>query len=94
MKIVRQRKPEMRMEMSPLIDCIFQLLIFFMLSSTFLTPSIRLTLPTAEAGGPPQGQQIIHAAIAQPLPGGFEALIETYLLTSSICSINIVVIKF
>lgn len=38
------------MELSPLIDCIFQLLIFFMLSSTFLTPSIKLTLPTAEAG--------------------------------------------
>ena len=49
----------MRMEMSPLIDCIFQLLIFFMLSSTFLTPSIPLTLPTAEAGETPQGQQII-----------------------------------
>jgi biopolymer transport protein ExbD len=59
MKIHRQRKPQMRMEMTPLIDCIFQLLIFFMLSSTFLTPSIRLSLPTAEAGGPPQGQQII-----------------------------------
>ena len=59
MKIVRQRKPQMRMEMSPLIDCIFQLLIFFMLSSTFLTPSIPLTLPTAEAGGTPQGQHII-----------------------------------
>jgi biopolymer transport protein ExbD len=59
MKIVRQRKPEMRMEMSPLIDCIFQLLIFFMLSSTFLTPSIPLTLPTAEAGEAPQAQQII-----------------------------------
>lgn len=35
--------------MSPLIDCIFQLLIFFMLSSTFLTPAIKLTLPTASA---------------------------------------------
>ena len=39
----------MKMEMSPLIDCIFQLLIFFMLSSTFLTPSIPLSLPTAAA---------------------------------------------
>jgi len=48
--IQRQRRPGLRMELSPLIDCIFQLLIFFMLSSTFLTPSIKLTLPTAEAG--------------------------------------------
>ncbi|MFP6649417.1 MAG: biopolymer transporter ExbD [Pirellulaceae bacterium] len=80
MKIVRQRKPEMRMEMSPLIDCIFQLLIFFMLSSTFLTPSIPLTLPTAEAGGPPQGQQIIITLDAEgqvyltKQPSSFEQL--------------------
>jgi len=44
----RKRKP-ISIDMSPLIDCIFQLLIFFMLSSTFLTPSIKLTLPTAAA---------------------------------------------
>jgi len=48
--IQRQRRPSVRMELSPLIDCIFQLLIFFMLSSTFLTPAIQLTLPSATAG--------------------------------------------
>ncbi len=48
--IQRQRRPSVRMELSPLIDCIFQLLIFFMLSSTFLTPAIPLTLPSATAG--------------------------------------------
>ncbi|MBA62728.1 MAG: hypothetical protein CMJ76_10235 [Planctomycetaceae bacterium] len=48
--IQRQRQPAIRMELSPLIDCIFQLLIFFMLSSTFLTPAIQLTLPSATAG--------------------------------------------
>ena len=48
--IQRQRRPSIRMELSPLIDCIFQLLIFFMLSSTFLTPAIQLTLPSATAG--------------------------------------------
>ena len=42
----RQRKP-VSIDMSPLIDCIFQLLIFFMLSSTFLTPAMKLTLPSA-----------------------------------------------
>ena len=47
------------MELSPLIDCIFQLLIFFMLSSTFLTPSIKLTLPTAEAGSVSSGDKIM-----------------------------------
>ena len=48
--IQRQRRPSVRIELSPLIDCIFQLLIFFMLSSTFLTPAIQLTLPSATAG--------------------------------------------
>lgn len=47
MQILRQRKPSIRMEISPLIDCVFLLLIFFMLSSTFLAPKIRLDLPTA-----------------------------------------------
>ncbi|MBT3889474.1 MAG: biopolymer transporter ExbD [Planctomycetaceae bacterium] len=57
--IQRQRRPGLRMELSPLIDCIFQLLIFFMLSSTFLTPSIKLTLPTAEAGSVSSTDQIM-----------------------------------
>ncbi|MEE2684719.1 MAG: biopolymer transporter ExbD [Planctomycetota bacterium] len=80
MKIVRQRKPQMKMEMSPLIDCIFQLLIFFMLSSTFLTPSIPLSLPTAAAGGPPQSQQVIITLDAEgkvflnKQPSSFEQL--------------------
>ena len=66
--------------MSPLIDCIFQLLIFFMLSSTFLTPSIPLTLPTAEAGEAPQAQQIIITLDAEgqvylnKQPSSFEEL--------------------
>lgn len=38
--------------MTPMIDCIFQLLIFFLLSSTFVTPAATLILPqtTAERG--------------------------------------------
>ncbi len=51
MQILRQRKPSIRMEISPLIDCVFLLLIFFMLSSPFLAPKIHLDLPTA--GLPP-----------------------------------------
>lgn len=80
MKIVRQRRPQMKMEMSPLIDCIFQLLIFFMLSSTFLTPSIPLSLPTAAAGGPPRAQQVIITLDAEgqvflnKQPSSFEQL--------------------
>jgi biopolymer transport protein ExbD len=45
--IPRRRRKPVSIDMSPLIDCIFQLLIFFMLSSTFLTPALKLTLPSA-----------------------------------------------
>src|SRR3989338_5910514 len=37
------------MDMTPLIDVVFQLLLFFMLSSSFiLQPGIRISLPRAE----------------------------------------------
>jgi biopolymer transport protein ExbD len=37
----------MQLDIAPLIDCVFLLLIFFMLSSSFSNPAIRLQLPTA-----------------------------------------------
>ena len=50
------------MELSPLIDCIFQLLIFFMLSSTFLTPAIQLTLPFRHSWHKPKRVRDYHHA--------------------------------
>ncbi len=35
--------------MGPLLDCVLQLLIFFMLSSTFAAPKLGLSLPQARA---------------------------------------------
>lgn len=65
MQVVRQKRVSMAMDMSPLIDCVFQLLIFFMLSSTFLTPAIGLSLPqasTEEAADPMELVVTITAA--------------------------------
>lgn len=45
--------------MSPLIDCIFLLLIFFMLSSTFLTPALRLDLPKVDSQSPTASAEVI-----------------------------------
>lgn len=59
MSISRQRRPSMKMEMTPLIDVVFLLLIFFMLSSSFLSPTIELTLPTARADNSSEPQAII-----------------------------------
>ena len=41
-------KTQLAAELTPLIDMVFILLIFFMLSSSFLKPVIQLTLPDAE----------------------------------------------
>ncbi len=37
----------MSMDLAPLIDVVFQLLIFFMLTSTFAQPAMKLILPQA-----------------------------------------------
>jgi biopolymer transport protein ExbD len=59
MQITRQRRPPSGIDMSPLIDCVFQLLIFFMLSSSFLTPMIQLQLPQAATSDPGERQDIL-----------------------------------
>jgi biopolymer transport protein ExbD len=44
---VRPRRPRLTLDLAPLIDVVFQLLVFFMLSSSFLNPALSLTLPKA-----------------------------------------------
>ncbi|MFP6701420.1 MAG: biopolymer transporter ExbD [Planctomycetaceae bacterium] len=58
-QIVRQRRPSLSIELSPLIDCVFLLLIFFMLSSTMLAPAIELDLPSASLAGDVQSPEIV-----------------------------------
>lgn len=46
MTIERRLKPQVNVDLTPMIDIVFQLVIFFMISSTFKTaPGIELTLP-------------------------------------------------
>lgn len=47
MEFTRVKKPTLSLDMAPLIDVVFQLLIFFMLSSSFLVPAMKLSLPKA-----------------------------------------------
>jgi biopolymer transport protein ExbD len=42
-----RRRPAPHIDMTPLIDCLFTLLIVFMLVATFRSPVIQLTLPRA-----------------------------------------------
>lgn len=46
MILERRLKPRINVDLTPLIDVVFQLVIFFMISSTFkTTPGIELSLP-------------------------------------------------
>ena len=44
----KKPKDTLHIELTPLIDMVFIILIFFMLSSSFLKPVLKLTLPIAE----------------------------------------------
>jgi len=67
----RRRKSEMAFTMTPLIDCVFLLLIFFMIATTFSPmPGIRVKLPPP--GTPPPGQkdqQQLILRVSDPEPG-------------------------
>ena len=53
MKFKRRLKPTATVELVPMIDVVFQLVVFFMVSSTFiLTPGISLTLPESSTSEP------------------------------------------
>ena len=49
MEFKRNRPRRGGIELTPLIDVVFQLLVFFVLTSSFVQPSIRLDLPQATA---------------------------------------------
>lgn len=54
----RNRRNESPINLTPLIDVIFQLLVFFMLTSTFIYPSLPLDLPNAEVVNEAQTPQL------------------------------------
>ncbi|MDC7220011.1 MAG: biopolymer transporter ExbD [Spirochaetales bacterium] len=46
MRLAQRLKPQISLDLTPLIDVVFQLVIFFMISTTFNTaPGIELNLP-------------------------------------------------
>jgi biopolymer transport protein ExbD len=50
MEFRRKRRDVISMDITPLVDVVFLLLIFFMLSTTFIvSPGIRINLPEAKA---------------------------------------------
>lgn len=67
----KRKRSEMNVDMTPLIDCVFLLLIFFMIATTFAPmPGIRVKLPPPGAPPPnqPKVKQLI-LRISDPEPG-------------------------
>jgi len=80
----KRRKSEMEVNMTPLIDCVFLLLIFFMIATTFAPmPGIRVKLPPP--GTPPPNaekpEQLI-LRISDPDTGGYGTMILNDQVTS------------
>lgn len=65
MKFQRRRAPEMSVDLTPLIDVVFLLLIFFMVTTTFVQEGrLSLELPEADAepaAQPPEPVQVLVA---------------------------------
>jgi biopolymer transport protein ExbD len=54
------KKVRPHISIAPLVDCVLQLLIFFMLSSNFvIQPGIKITLPTAITAKPQEDEIIL-----------------------------------
>lgn len=59
MEFTRAKRPQLGIDMAPLIDVVFQLLIFFMLSSSFLRPALEVNLPKASTEDKQQQENVV-----------------------------------
>lgn len=72
------RKVRAQLDMTPLIDVVFQLLIFFMLSATFVVQS-SINIEVPEAKGASSLEQKDLTVTLQPGPGGPDGLGPIYI---------------
>lgn len=93
----RIKRPSLALDMAPLIDVVFLLLIFFMLTSTFTEPSLPLTLPQAANTGPSTMRPVVVslnvegvvAINGKPVEmGGYEAALAAALDEAGMKSVN------
>lgn len=70
----RRRRPPLVLDITPLIDCIFQLLIFFLLTASFVAvPNIRVELPRVSGQAASQEQRDITLVVTRQGEVQFEA---------------------
>jgi biopolymer transport protein ExbD len=70
MQFRRQRQEEVSVNLTPLIDVVFLLLIFFMVSTTF-TRETRLAITLPEASGVPQVEEDRRVEVVVGSRGGY-----------------------
>ncbi len=70
MNFRRQKLDEVSVNLTPLIDVVFLLLIFFMVSTTF-TKESRLTLELPEASGDPAPQEVVPLEVIVDAQGQY-----------------------
>ncbi len=61
MKALNKEEDEFKMTLTPLLDVVFLLLVFFLVSTSFVKPeqAIDVDLPSAREGGPTSDQHVI-----------------------------------
>ena len=59
MEFLRSKRPSLSLDLAPLIDIVFLLLIFFMLSSSFLNPALKLDLPKSVTHDSKEPEQVV-----------------------------------
>jgi len=59
MEFIRPKRAATGIDLAPLIDCVFLLLIFFMLSSSSMQSAIPLVLPSSSSKEMPEPNRII-----------------------------------
>jgi biopolymer transport protein ExbD len=66
MRFRRRLTPEAKVDLIPMIDVVFQLVVFFMVTSTFMmTPGINLVLPSSTTAEPVLVSEIVVTVASQ-----------------------------
>lgn len=66
MQFRRRLKPQVNINLVPMIDVVFQLVIFFMVSSTFiLTPGISIIFPSSTTSEPVVMSKIVVTVVSR-----------------------------
>ena len=66
MRFRRRLKPQVNVNLIPMIDVVFQLVIFFMVSTTFIiTPGISLVLPSSQTSEPVLMSRLVITVISK-----------------------------